>query len=70
MSGFVFFVYEITFLKKKYHNTYNIRYKRYLRMTLKPLGPGTRSELGLSNVTDESQKFDRTYFKDLLVLQR
>lgn len=39
-------------------------------MTLKPLGPGSRSELGLSNVTDGSQKFDRTYFKDLLVLQR
>lgn len=39
-------------------------------MTLKPLGPGSRPELGLSSVTDESQKFDRTYFKDLSVLQR
>ena len=64
MSGFVFFVYEITFLYKKHHITYIIRYITYIRMTLKPLG-SDESELSLSNVTDRSQKFDRTYFKDL-----
>lgn len=61
---------KYTFLKKKHYKKYIIRYKKYLRMTLKPLGSGSRPELSLSNVTDEIQKFDWTYFKDLLVQQR